>query len=214
MKAWCRDENGHCGCRCERCGLRGPGEITYALRAKGPQSPPQTPASAATPVGPKRDLRGFWPGMTAGEAAEAITYNSLRCQEKSDYTACASVDGEIDLTYARELRPSVIQQVDLYMESGLDANAMVARISEQYGVGPRKTTPGHKDDSNVPLLSAIGLRLLVSTWDLLEGLILQLSGAQSYRLQLYSPFIAQQNDIALRARLDAERARLNPAPKF
>lgn len=188
--------------------------ITYMLRPSVRHFPPQTSATAATPAGAKRDLRGFWPGMTTAEADDAIKYNGLNCHEKTGYTACASADGEIDLTYARELHPPVVQQVDLYMESGLDSKTMVARITDQYGVAPRKPASGHKDDSNVPLLSAIGLRLSVAAWDLPEGTVLQLSGAQSYELQLSSPPLAQRNDIAFRTRLDAEKARLNPAPKF
>ncbi len=174
-------------------------------------------AAGLTEAQTKRDIRGFYPGMTRAQLEQRA--KELRGKEGwwsilfafppchgGLYTYSCTMDGDkIDLTFTND--GSLVEKVVLRFKSGTEP-ADSAMISKQYGLQPQESS-GLNVLGLTRVLNSIVTSSLAS-WALSDDLILELKGINDYELSLRSQKLLHL-DLE---QYEAERRNVNPAPKF
>jgi hypothetical protein len=173
---------------------------------------------------PKRDLRGFYPGMPKAEFDEQS--KAANC----GLTDCKLEGGSLHFIFTKSITPPVLKEVGFNFESGTAPEEMIALTSKQYNVAPLKSdqkadiayAKGHSEYVALfgKYMDVVGGR--IARWNLGNGLHLQLDISGPGSVNKYALFLTGQKMVdadkqAEQRAKDAERAKLravNPAPKF
>ncbi len=178
---------------------------------------------------PKRDIRGFFPGMPRAEFESQ--FKASNCQISS----CKDDQGTLSFVFS-EIEGKPLKEIAFVFRSGTAMDAMIALVAKQYSV---PLPPESKIKANVQ--SAIrghpvyspgwfgtpqGIVLvpggLLAKWQISKDLHLQLDVSNAAPPFEYKLFLTSDTlvDAEKRARADkknaeeAARRAVNPAPKF
>jgi len=186
--------------------------------------------SVASNAAAKRELRGFFPGMSKEEVTEKG--KAAGCSYAPS-AGCKVDDGELNFNFTKTLSPPLVREVVFRFKSGTQPAEMISQISSQFGVRPVKS------NQQQDIIRAMGCKIcyaidrsgkvggVLARWQLGNGLSLQLdlrdyTGVGRIEIADYALFLTSQKVEAAdkqaeqQARdVDAAKFRkVNPVPKF
>ena len=185
-------------------------------------------------IGAKRDLKGFYPGITETEFKEK--YNSTCATGNED--KCFLKNGTIEFKFTTKLNPPLLKELHLVFLSGATPQQMIATTTEQFNAAPIKADWSREIASAIegrydcmPNLFSSGCHTVrvvggtVARWRFDNGLDLVLDlnrpsvGSQpnEYILVLADRQIDKMEALANRRETDELQAKaraVNPNPKF
>jgi hypothetical protein len=183
----------------------------------------------------KRDIRGFCPGMSILDVNAQLLAQGCALDKDGGFRPprCKVEEGELGFLFSEHLSPPVLFQVTYRFESGIHGEKMVERISKEFGARPLSSSAEIKDaifhaaiPRKVPgvfwgTYDVTGGR--VTDWDLGQGFRLMLdldagllaqATTVSYELTLSNEKVRGADHAASAAKREAQRAKINPNPKF
>jgi hypothetical protein len=176
----------------------------------------------------KKDIRGFYAGMEVVEFEQQL--KSIGCKidreklQTSSEAGCTISDGSFTFRFTKNLNPSVLYETAFQYVAGTKPPEMIALVSSQYGILPKKVDQDWGVDSKKTevmdstihgfMAAFTGIRISIAEWDLSDQMLLELKGIGNYELRLYSKKLADQDAEVLRTKRDSERKNSNRTPKF
>jgi hypothetical protein len=187
-------------------------------------------------TGPKKDLRGFFPGMSEAEFREK--FETAPCSWAKNEEKCKIEDGALAFGFTDKLQNRFLKLIELKFQSGVAPMKMISKVSEQFGANPIKSDwrreIAHATEARYECLpnmfssgchDVVVVGGLIGAWELGDGLTLRLtlnspaagSRPNEYILGLTDTRIAKIEELAERRAREAENAQakgVNPKPKF
>jgi hypothetical protein len=170
---------------------------------------------AASAAETKKDIRGFYPGMTKVQFERKV-------KDVCSATPCTTSDGgTLNFVFTEYLNPPILKQVEFIFVSNTMPADLISSISTQFkaraATYPAKGTEGIL----VATSRADGLGAVIAKWDLGKGLLLDLEikghEGKNFRMSLLDRKI-ETADTQAKRNADEERAAkfraANPPPKF